>query len=214
MEVKIVPSERISAKICEQIVGASVPQAVDELVSSFQEETVEVIKLFPEERTPRRIVQGFTLKERISERKHEQTVDQSGDQARRDTAESVRRQSCRHASGGAATGPSNSDGIEIYGSPDQPGDQARRFPRDSVHRQGCCRYACGVAGTGPSDSDCVEDSGKPDCAQFIDRDVEAPLHCFRRKLLGWSSSLRVRLMRSQMKALLRVRGSLPLKQRS
>ena len=54
--VKIVPQERISAKICEQIVGATVPHAVDELVSPFQEETVEVIKLFREERTPKRIM--------------------------------------------------------------------------------------------------------------------------------------------------------------
>ena len=51
-------------------------------------------------------------------------------------------------------------------------------------------------------------------AQFIDRDEEAPLHSFRRKLLRWSSSLRVRRMRSQMKAPRRVRCSLLMKQRS
>ena len=52
-----------------------------------------MIKLFPEERTPRRIIQGLTPQERISERIHEQTVDEAGDQARRDTEECVRRQS-------------------------------------------------------------------------------------------------------------------------
>ena len=56
--VKIVPQERISAKICEQIVDAPVPHAVDEPVSQFLEETDEVIKLSPAERTPRRIMQG------------------------------------------------------------------------------------------------------------------------------------------------------------
>ena len=56
--VKIVLQVRISAKICEQIVGAPVPHAVDELAPPFQEETVEVIKLFPEEFTPRRKYRG------------------------------------------------------------------------------------------------------------------------------------------------------------
>ena len=58
--VKIVPQERFSAKICEQIVDAPVPRAVDEPVLPFQGKTDEVIKLFPEERTPKRIIQGFT----------------------------------------------------------------------------------------------------------------------------------------------------------
>ena len=47
--VKTVPQERISAKICEQIVDAHVPQAVDAPVPSFpsfQEEIDEMIKLF------------------------------------------------------------------------------------------------------------------------------------------------------------------------
>ena len=77
--VEVVKAVNISVKICEQIVGAPVPHAVDELVPPLQEETFEVIKLFPEEHTPRRIIQGFTPQERISERIHEQTVDQPGD---------------------------------------------------------------------------------------------------------------------------------------
>ena len=51
--VKTVPQDRILPEtICEQIVDAPVPQAVDELVPSFQEEMDEVIKLFREEHTP------------------------------------------------------------------------------------------------------------------------------------------------------------------
>ena len=64
--------------------------------------------------------------------------------------------------GDAATGPSYSDGVEDYGSPDQPGDQARQVPADLLHRQGCCRYVCGDAKKGPSSSDVVEDCGSPD----------------------------------------------------
>ena len=88
--VKTAPQERFPAKICEQIVDTPVPQAVDEPepVPSIQEEIDEVIKLFPEEHTPRRI-QGVSPQERISERIHDQTVDQPGDQTRRDTADSI-----------------------------------------------------------------------------------------------------------------------------
>ena len=45
--VKNVPQKRISARICEQIVGAPVRHAVDELVSLLQEETAEVVQLSP-----------------------------------------------------------------------------------------------------------------------------------------------------------------------
>ena len=89
-----------------------------------------------------------------------ESPDQPGDQTSRNTAEPVHRQSCRHACGHAATGPSHSDGVEGHGNPDQPGDQACRVPTDSTHRQGCCRHACGDAVKGPSDSDCIEDGGK------------------------------------------------------
>ena len=118
--VKTVPQDRIPETVCEQIVDAPVSQAVDEPVPSFpsfQEEIDEMIKLFPEEHTPRRIKQGFTPQKRISERINKQTVDQTGDQARRDTADSSHRQSCRHAGGDAVPGPSYSDGEQ---SVDQP----------------------------------------------------------------------------------------------
>ena len=114
--VKTVPQDRIPETICEQIVDAPVPQAVDEPVPSFQDEIDDVIKLFPEEHTPKRIIQGFTSQERISERINEQTVDQPGDQARRDPADSIHRQSCRHAGGDAVTGPSDSRCAEDRGS--------------------------------------------------------------------------------------------------
>ena len=76
------------------------------------------------------------LQERIPERMYEWVVDapvtmtvrQSGDQASWGPAETVHRQSCRHACSDAATGPSYSDGVEHHGSPDQPGDRARRVP--------------------------------------------------------------------------------------
>ena len=57
------------------------------------------------------------LKERISEHFHEQTVDQAGDQACRDTADSIYRQGCRYACGDATTGPSYSDGVVDHRSP-------------------------------------------------------------------------------------------------
>ena len=96
------------------------------------------------------------IEERISERMHEQVVDasvpmtvhQPGDQARRVPADLLHQQSCRHACGDAATGPSDSD----CGNADQPGDQACRVPTGS---------ACGDATTGPSNSDGVEDRGRP-----------------------------------------------------
>ena len=56
--VKTVPQDRIAETICEQIVDTPVSQAVYELVPSFpsfQEEIDEMIKLFPEERVPKRI---------------------------------------------------------------------------------------------------------------------------------------------------------------
>ena len=59
-------------------------------------------------------VPPVALKERISARKHEQTVDQPGDQACRDpswkTAHAVRRQSCGCA--GTVTGDDSSEGRE------------------------------------------------------------------------------------------------------
>ena len=171
--VKTVPQERISAKICEQIVDAHVPQAVDAPVPSFpsfQEEIDEMIKLFSEEHTPRRIIQGFTPQERISERTNEQTVDKSGDQARRDTADSLHRQSCRHAGGDAVPGPSYSDGEQ---SVDQPGDQARRVPTDFIHRQGC-RHAGGDEVAGPSNSDGIEDHGSPVPINLATKHAEFP----------------------------------------
>ena len=106
---------------------------MDELVPPFQEETVEVIKLFPEEHTPRRITHGFTSQERISERFHEQTVNQPGDQARRVPTDFVQRQGCRSACGDAATSPSDSRCVEDRKSPDC-----------AVHRQSrgnTCYYA-------------------------------------------------------------------------
>ena len=112
------------------------------------------------------------------------TVDQPGDQARRDSSDAVYRQGCRFACCDATTGPSTGD---------QPGDQACRDSEDAVHRQGyrcafcdtatgpstvarpgdqeCrdsavtprqgCRDASGDAATGPADSDCGEDGGSP-----------------------------------------------------
>ena len=109
------------------------------------------------------------LEERIPERMYERVVDapvpmavhQPGNQASRDPAEPVHRQSCRPVCGDTVTGPSSSDFVEDSGNLDQPSDKACRVPTDSLHRQGCCRYACGNAVKGPSDSNCVEVSGKP-----------------------------------------------------
>ena len=109
-----------------------------------------MIKLFPEE-----------PQDRISERIHEQTVDQPGDQARRDTADFLHRQSCRHAGGDAVPGPSKSDFVEDCGSP------AGAVRRDNCG--GTCDHADHAdhavdATAGPSDSRCADDRGRPECA--------------------------------------------------
>ena len=83
-------------------------------------------------------------------------IDQPGDQACRDPADSIHRQDWRHACGDAATSPSDSDAVADRTSPAQPGDQACRYPAEQLHRQGC-RCACGDGTTGPSDSDCAQD---------------------------------------------------------
>ena len=57
-------------------------------------------------------------------------VDQPGDQACREPADSKRRQGCRHACEVATTGPSGSDGAENGRCPvDPPGDKARLIPQ-------------------------------------------------------------------------------------
>ena len=153
--VKTVPQERISETICEKIVDAPVPQTVDEPVPSFQEEFDKMIELFPEERVPKRIIQGFTPQERVSERANEQIVDQPGDQARRVPADFIHRQGCRSSCGDGTTGPSVSDSAEDREHPagavhrQRVGDQACRDSADSLHRQGG-RGARGDAATGPS----------------------------------------------------------------
>ena len=102
---KTTPQERFSERTVVQTEDVPVSQTLNEIVEvvkavktahqavhepsfpSFQEEIDEMIKLFPEERVPKRIIQGFTPQERISERIHEQIADQPGDQARRDFAD-------------------------------------------------------------------------------------------------------------------------------
>ena len=94
--------------------------------------------------------------------------DQPGDQARRDSAEYVRRHGCRHACGDAPTGPSGSDCAGDGGRPagavhrqreracDPAGDQACRDSADSAHRQRR-RRAGGDATTFSSAADCAQD---------------------------------------------------------
>ena len=66
--VQIVPQERISERICEQIVDAPVPHAVNEPVPQSQGLTLEVIQPIPAERIPERRVEEIIHQERISER--------------------------------------------------------------------------------------------------------------------------------------------------
>ena len=145
------PSDTDGFEDCESPAGAThrIP-AVDEPVLPFQEEIDEMIKHFPVERIPERngghIIDvpvpqtseeiaevGKAVKnvpqERISEKIGEQIdddlvpVDEPGDQACRDP------QAC----GVAATGLSDTDGVEDCES-----------PADAVHRQGCRSAYCDV----------------------------------------------------------------------
>ena len=102
---KTTPQERFSERTVVQTEDVPVPQTLNEIVEvvkavttahqavhepsfpSFQEKIDEMIKLFPEERVPKRIIHGFTPQERSSERIHEQIADQPSDQARRDFAD-------------------------------------------------------------------------------------------------------------------------------
>ena len=109
-------------------------------------------------------------------------VDQPGDQACRDPADSIHRRGCRCPCGDATTGPSVSDCAEDGGSPDtvhrknygRPCDHTATGPSasnccedsgspDTVHRKNFGR-PCGDAATSPSVSDCAEDGGSPDTA--------------------------------------------------
>ena len=133
-------------------------------------------------------VQAERQRERETERETERTREKARvgkeRKGKRDPADSVRRQGCRHTCGDGTTGPSVSDCAENLESPagaargrmhvqiddvpvprgaqpvDQPGDQACLCSADSIHRQGC-RYACGDAANGVSDADGVEDRGSP-----------------------------------------------------
>ena len=119
-------------------------------VPHLQEENVEVIQRSVEGIISQEYISERTqvvdatmpqimeeLQERISERMHEQVVDapvpvtvhQPGDQACRVPAESIHRQSCRHACGNATTGPSDSDGFEDCGRPAERSSSAELWWR-------------------------------------------------------------------------------------
>ena len=141
--------ERVSERMHEQVVDASVPMTVHQPSDEARRVPADLLH-----RQSCRYACGDAVTGPSDSDGFEdcESPDQPGDQASRDPADPVHRQSCRHACGDAATGPSSSDFVEDSGNPDQPGDQACRVPTDSMHRQGCCRSACGDAVKGPSNS--------------------------------------------------------------
>ena len=82
--------KRISERICEQIVDVPARQTLEEL----QERILE------------------HMNDQIVDVPMPKTVDQPGDQVCQDPTDSIHRQSCRHACGVAATGPSDLDSVE------------------------------------------------------------------------------------------------------
>ena len=126
--------EELHERIVEQNVDMPVPQIT--VPVPFQEETVEVIKLFPADR--------------ISERIVEQIVDASVPQILEKNVEVVKAGSAAHLA------PQDRIPEKICEQIDQQDDQIRRVPTDTVHRQCYCRRACCDTATGPSYSDFVE----------------------------------------------------------
>ena len=116
-------------------------------------------------------------------------IDQPGDQACRDPADSIHRRDWRHACGDATTGPSDSDCAEDGVCPvDQPGDQACREAADSKRRQGC-RRACGDATTVPQIQTWKTVEAPP--SQFIGMVVDAPVIMQMRQCRPEMSPLRL-----------------------
>ena len=141
--------ERISERMHEQVVDASVPMTVHQPGDQARRVPADL-----QHRHCCRYACGDAVTGPSDSDGFEDhgNPDHPGDQACRVPADLLHRQGCRYACGDAVTGPSSSDFVEDSGKSDQPGDQACRVPTDSI-RQGCCRYGCGDAVKGPSDSD-------------------------------------------------------------
>ena len=150
-------------------------------VPRLQEENAEVIQrsvagIIPQEHIVERtqivdiipMPQMFDeFQECMSERMHEQvvdepvcqTVDQPGDQVCRVPTDCIRRQGCcRYACGDAATGPSNSDGVEDRGRPAGAVCRQSYGGADGMRQVACPK--CGCLNT------CVEDDACDECGDY------------------------------------------------
>ena len=109
-----------SLPLRQQLLAAALPRRARmcaELLALLtkQEEDAKHIVDVPEPQIKEELLEVAakdTLQERISERLHQHTVDQPGDQSCRDPAESIHRQGCRDACGYATTGPSDSEVVK------------------------------------------------------------------------------------------------------
>ena len=112
--------------------------------------------------------------------------DSPGDQARRDSADTIHRQGYCRAYYDTATGPSASNCAEDGGSPadavhrqpDPPGGHARRDSADTIHRQGYCRRACCDTATGPSDTDGFKDCESPEPVLPFQEEIDETIKLF------------------------------------
>ena len=134
--VNTVPQERISEKIGEQIVDASVshsqPQILKEVV-----EVVKAVKTGPQQR----------ISEVIGEQIVDAPVSHTQPQILKEVDEVVKAgKNVPQERISETIGEQIDDIVPV----DQPGDQTP-----------CDTQACGDAEKGPSDSDCLEDSGTP-----------------------------------------------------
>ena len=144
-------------------IGVPVPQIMEDLVDGVQAVPQELLPNLLGERsgavplpqTKENVVERTQLAPHVHERVVE-SLDQPGDQARRDSADAVypREQPGDH------TCRDSADAVHRHGRRDVPGNQECRASADAVHRQGC-RRAFGDTATGHSDTDVFEDCESP-----------------------------------------------------
>ena len=158
----VIPPERISERIIEQVHDVPVPQ--------IQEQILEVANVIPPER----------ISERIIEQVHDQCLRSRNKfwKSRR----SLRRGASRSVSSNALVDvPVPQIREQIVGVvkniPHQRISERTAeqtcIPADTVHRQGCCRAYCDTA-IGPSVSDCAKDGGSS-AGAVIGNSADVPL---------------------------------------
>ena len=174
------PVESLMARIArlEQAVslfiGVPVPRIMEDLVDGVQAVPQELLPnllgersgAVPVPQTKENLVKRTQLAPYLHERVVE-SLDQPGDQARRDSADAV----YLREQPGDQTCRDFADAVHRQGRRDGPGNQECRASADAVHRQGC-RRAVGDTATGYSDTDGFEDCENPASERVQQRTVE------------------------------------------